>query len=76
MDQPIWYVLFASVVGEAVLILLASWILIWVIIALPRLRRRQRLAGSFRAAWDVALPIGGLVSIVVVGRALLAWMIR
>jgi hypothetical protein len=76
LDQPIWYVLFASVVGEAALILLASWLLIWIVIAVPRLRRRQRLDGSYRAAWDLALPIGGLVSIVVVGRALLGWMIR
>jgi hypothetical protein len=76
LDQPVWYLLFASVVGDAVLILLATWLLIWVVIALPRLRRRQTLGGSFRVAWDVALPIGGLVSIVVVGRALLAWMIR
>jgi hypothetical protein len=76
LDQPIWYVLFASVVGEAVLILLASWILVWVVIAIPRLRHRQKLDGTFHAAWDVALPIGGLVSIIVVGRALLAWMVR
>jgi hypothetical protein len=76
MDSPIWYVLFATVLGEAALILFLSWLAIWLIIAIPRLQRRQRLDGSYRTAWDVALPIGGLVSIIVVGRALLAWMIR
>jgi hypothetical protein len=76
MDTPIWYVLFATVLGEAALILFASWLAIWLIIAIPRLRRHEPLDGSYRAAWDVALPLGGLVSIVVVGRALLAWMIR
>jgi hypothetical protein len=76
MDSPSWYVLFGSVVGEAVLVLFGSWVLIWALIAIPRLRHRQSLSGSYRAAWDVALPIGGLLSIVIVGRALLAWMIR
>jgi hypothetical protein len=76
VDAPIWYVLFASILGEAALILFVSWLAIWLIITIPRRRRHQRLEGSYRAAWDVALPLGGLVSIVVAGRALLAWMIR
>jgi hypothetical protein len=76
VDSPSWYVLFASIVGEGVLVLFVSWVLIWALIAIPRIRRRQSLGGSYRAAWDVALPIGGLLSIVIVGRALLAWMIR
>jgi hypothetical protein len=76
MDTPVWYVLFASLVGEAVAIILATWAIIWLLVAIPRLRGRKRLDGSYRAAWDVALPIGGLISIVVVGRALLEWMVR
>ncbi len=66
-----WFTLFASLVGQAVLLLLGTWLVIWLVMAIPRLRGHQSLAGSFRAAWEMALPLGALLAIVVVGRQLL-----
>jgi hypothetical protein len=71
----VWLTLFATIVGEVLAIFVGLWTLIWLIIAVPRLVRHQRLTGAGHAAWEVSMPIAGLVSIYVIWRALFAyWM--
>jgi hypothetical protein len=72
----VWYDLAASVAGQLVLVILAIWLVIWLLIAVPLIFRRQKLTGTARAAWDVALPFGALAGIIIIGRAILEWSVR
>lgn len=72
----VWIDLFLSLVEQLALFLFLTWLIVWLLVAVPRVVSRQKLAGSFRLAWDAALPFGGLVAIIVIGRALLEWSVR
>ncbi len=70
-----WLTLFGTIVGEVFGIFAGLWVLFWLIIAARRLLQHKKLTGSGHQAWEITLPIAGLVSIYVVWRALFAyWM--
>jgi hypothetical protein len=72
----VWTDLFFSLIEQLVGLLFLTWLVFWLAIAIPRLLARESLRGSFRSAWENALPIGGLIAIVVIGRAILEWSVR
>jgi hypothetical protein len=76
LQAPEWLILLSSLVEQLLLFLLATWLIILGVIVVVRAFKRQSLVGAVQASWEVAYPVGGLVAVIVVLRAVFAWSIQ